>query len=161
MVRALVCAVDLLPALFNCPERFMCRAAGRFIIKTQSKDESKLTRRMLHSYFEVESVCFVNYPCVLLRSWCCPVLIIGQPGYSFVWIVLQHMQAFPHSYINRIFGLHRVSIRTHGITRHIHFFVMNNVFCTQLKIHRVFDLKVGVFVRLLLVFLRYHCHPFE
>jgi hypothetical protein len=50
----------------------------------------------------------------------------------------QHMELYPFSYLNRLFGLHRILVKR----RYIYFFVMNNIFSTQLKLHRVFDLKV-------------------
>lgn len=50
----------------------------------------------------------------------------------------QHMEQYPLSYINRVFGLHRLKVRG----RYTHFFVMNNIFNSPLKMTRTYDLKV-------------------
>ena len=86
-------------------------------------------RKILHTYFDVSN----SYRVTFLNLRSCTLFVTR---YRFP--PLQHMQQYPYSYINKVYGLHRISV--HG--KHIHFFVMNNIFCTKLKLHRVFDLKV-------------------
>jgi len=49
-----------------------------------------------------------------------------------------HMEANPDSLVPRYYGVHGVK-QVHGRT--VRFVVMNNIFCTDLRIHRKFDLK--------------------
>jgi len=45
---------------------------------------------------------------------------------------------YPHTLLARFFGLHRVKTSGDG---QIHFVVMGNIFATNKKIHRRYDLK--------------------
>lgn len=45
---------------------------------------------------------------------------------------------YPHTLLARFFGLHRVKTSSGG---QIHFVVMGNIFATNKKIHRRYDLK--------------------
>ncbi|WIA17496.1 hypothetical protein OEZ85_014334 [Tetradesmus obliquus] len=54
------------------------------------------------------------------------------PGYT------QHMARYPSSLLSRFYGLHRIAC-TGG--RKVRFVVMQNLFCSELAIHRRYDLK--------------------
>ncbi|XP_031743775.1 phosphatidylinositol 4-phosphate 5-kinase 8 isoform X7 [Cucumis sativus] len=49
-----------------------------------------------------------------------------------------HVKAHENTLITKFFGLHRITI--HGRSK-VRFVVMGNMFCTELKIHRRYDLK--------------------
>ncbi|KAL8061124.1 hypothetical protein ABFX02_02G067900 [Erythranthe guttata] len=49
-----------------------------------------------------------------------------------------HVQAYDNTLITKFFGAHRIQLR-HG--KKVRFVVMGNMFCTELRIHRRYDLK--------------------
>ncbi|XP_072972040.1 phosphatidylinositol 4-phosphate 5-kinase 1-like isoform X1 [Typha angustifolia] len=49
-----------------------------------------------------------------------------------------HVGAYDNTLITKFFGLHRITI---GPGRKVRFVVMGNMFCTELRIHRRYDLK--------------------
>ncbi len=55
---------------------------------------------------------------------------------------VQHMDRYPHSYLTRFCGVHRVTMRRRGVRRKLHFIVMKNILFTPLKLHALYDLKV-------------------
>ncbi|KAG9147518.1 hypothetical protein Leryth_007321 [Lithospermum erythrorhizon] len=50
----------------------------------------------------------------------------------------EHVQHHENTLITKFFGLHRIALR-HG--KKVRFIVMGNMFCTELRIHRRYDLK--------------------
>jgi len=52
----------------------------------------------------------------------------------------KHMEAHPQSLVTHFFGVHGVK-EVHGRT--VRFMVMSNIFCTELQIHKKFDLKAS------------------
>ncbi|XP_008449413.1 phosphatidylinositol 4-phosphate 5-kinase 7-like isoform X2 [Cucumis melo] len=55
-----------------------------------------------------------------------------------------HVKAHENTLITKFFGLHRITI--HGRSK-VRFVVMGNMFCTELRIHRRYDLKGSTFGR--------------
>jgi len=51
----------------------------------------------------------------------------------------KHMESHPQSLVTHFFGVHGIK-EVHGRT--VRFMVMSNIFCTELQIHKKFDLKV-------------------
>ncbi|KAF6172739.1 hypothetical protein GIB67_000797 [Kingdonia uniflora] len=49
-----------------------------------------------------------------------------------------HVQTYENTLITKFFGLHRITLRG---GKKVRFVVMGNMFCTELRIHRRFDLK--------------------
>ncbi|KAL8143348.1 hypothetical protein V2J09_016380 [Rumex salicifolius] len=66
------------------------------------------------------------------------VLLKMLPGYY------EHVQMYENTLITKFFGLHNVKLR-HG--RKVCFIVMGNMFYTELKIHRRYDLKGSTYGR--------------
>ncbi|KAG9451099.1 hypothetical protein H6P81_011064 [Aristolochia fimbriata] len=60
------------------------------------------------------------------------VLLKMLPGYY------NHVQTYDNTLITKFFGLHRITLRG---SRKVRFVVMGNMFCTELRIHRRYDLK--------------------
>lgn len=60
------------------------------------------------------------------------------PGYY------EHVIQYENTLITKFFGLHRIKLR-HG--RKVRFIVMGNMFYTELKIHRRYDLKGSTYGR--------------
>lgn len=56
----------------------------------------------------------------------------------------EHIKSNPHTFLSRIFGLHRVKLPGN---KKIHFVVMGNVFPANKDIHEVYDLKGSLFGR--------------
>lgn len=52
-----------------------------------------------------------------------------------------HLLAFPHSLVARIFGLHKIKLQRDGRTERIYFVIMANVFNTYREISEKYDLK--------------------
>lgn len=80
---------------------------GKFMLKTIRKDEFKLMKSILKSYYDH--------------------LTIENPD----------------SLISRIYGLHKVIFyrKKNKMQKKIYFCIMNNIFCTPLKIDSRYDLK--------------------
>ncbi|BAS85940.1 Os03g0701800, partial [Oryza sativa Japonica Group] len=49
-----------------------------------------------------------------------------------------HVKAYDNTLITKFFGVHRITLKP---GRKVRFVVMGNMFCTELRIHRKYDLK--------------------
>ncbi|XP_068641173.1 phosphatidylinositol 4-phosphate 5-kinase 8-like isoform X2 [Aristolochia californica] len=67
-----------------------------------------------------------------LRKYELKVLLKMLPGYY------NHVQTYDNTLITKFFGLHQITLRG---SRKVRFVVMGNMFCTELRIHRRYDLK--------------------
>ncbi len=76
---------------------------GKFMIKTQSKAESKFLRRILAHYYQVTLVDSLTHNCSLR-------------------FIVQYVMNNPNTYITRFYGMHRIKMP--HIRRKIHFVVM-------------------------------------
>eukprot|EP01025_Chloroclados_australasicus_P032684 TRINITY_DN3312_c1_g1_i2.p2 TRINITY_DN3312_c1_g1~~TRINITY_DN3312_c1_g1_i2.p2 ORF type:complete len:868 (-),score=148.82 TRINITY_DN3312_c1_g1_i2:719-3133(-) len=66
------------------------------------------------------------------------LLLECLPGYY------RHIDKYPHTLVTKFYGLHRI---TPGNGRTVRFVVMGNIFQTNLKLHRRYDLKGSTFGR--------------
>jgi len=123
---------------------------GKYMIKTQTKDENKFMKRILPHYYKYITGERSARSHIAHSKYAPLTKNIHTPSPQQQIHIITHTQTHththththkenPHTLLVRILGMHRVKM--YHLRRKVHFVIMASVFDTPEEIHTIYDLK--------------------